>query len=125
MKTINKLSKKVLCCCRGGNSRSVGMAYTLKYCGWGHDALACGVEGNDPETVEMLCNWAEIIICMTPEFKNKINPKYYYKTYICDVGFDRYFNPSPDLIDQCSKFVSEHYILNRIDSESNLGHGDS
>ena len=116
MKPENGNSKKVLCVCRGGNSRSVGLAYTLKYC-FGHDALACGVEGNDSETVEMLCNWAEYIICMRPEFKEKIPSKFWHKTEVLDVGYDRYFNPHPDLIEQCSKFIGEHRILGKITKE--------
>jgi hypothetical protein len=113
MKPKNKASKRVLCTCRGGNSRSVGMAYALKYF-FGHDAIACGVEGNDPETVTMLCNWAQIIICMRPEFKEKIPSEFWHKTFVCDVGYDRYFQPHPDLIEQCSAFIEGHYTLKKI-----------
>lgn len=116
MKPINKNSKKVLCVCSGGNSRSVGLAFLLKY-SYGHDALACGVEGNDSETVEMLCEWAEYIICMFPEAKKKINSKFHQKVAICDVGYDRYFNPSPDLIEQCNNFVMTGRVLKNVVSD--------
>lgn len=112
MKPENTNSRKVLCVCRGGNSRSVGMAYTLKYC-WGHDAIAVGVEGNEPDTLAMLCDWAEHIICMRPEFKEKIPFKHWHKTEVCDVGFDRYFQPHPDLIEQCSRYVGSHRVLDK------------
>ena len=112
-KPLNTNSKRVLCVCRGGNSRSVGLAYILKYC-WGHDALACGVEGNDPNTIRMLCEWADHIICMRPEFKEKIPLKYHGKIEVLDVGSDRYFQPHPDLLDQAMKFVQAHPVLRHI-----------
>ena len=107
MKPKNPNSKRILCTCRGGNSRSVGMAYTLKYC-HGHDALACGFEGNDKKTLIMLCEWAEYIIVMRDAFKVNIPTEFWHKTFICDVGHDTYFNIDNGLVKQCLEFVSQN-----------------
>ena len=45
---------KVFCLCAGGVSRSVGLAFVLKY-HYGHDAIAGSYEKNSPETIDMLC----------------------------------------------------------------------
>lgn len=56
---------KILTCCFGGNVRSVGCKFVL-HMKYGHDVLACGVDHNTPETIEMLCNWADYVIVMEP-----------------------------------------------------------
>ena len=54
---------KVLCICSAGNCRSVTTAGILK--GRGYDALAAGVDANTPETINQLCDWADIILLAT------------------------------------------------------------
>ena len=89
------------------------MAYVLKYC-YGHDALAAGVEGNEKHTLRMLCEWAQVIICMRPEFKIGIPAKYHRKVRCLDVGRDVYFNPHPELVQQAAAFIEQHEDLKTI-----------
>ena len=89
---------KVVCMCQGGNSRSAGCGFILKY-EYGMDALACGWEGNTPETLEMLFNWAEAIIIMEAKFVSYVPDQYRSKVFVVDVGPDRWFNSlHPDLL---------------------------
>ncbi len=103
-KVKNPNKKKILCVCRGGVSRSNGMASLLKY-GAGHDAIAAGFEGNEPETLDMLFQWAEIIIVMREWFKTKIPDRYHNKVRIIDVGEDVYFAPNKDLYNKCADWL--------------------
>lgn len=80
---------KILAVCQGGNVRSVTLAYILKY-ERGLDALACGWEPNTEETKDMLYNWADRIVVMQTEFKDKIPEQYRDKVVTCDVGPDRW-----------------------------------
>lgn len=52
---------RILCVCRCGNKRSVFTRYVLQGSGK-HEALACGLKYNTPETIEMLCKWADKIL---------------------------------------------------------------
>ncbi len=57
-----KLTDKVLCCCAGGKVRSVGTRYILEDTYYMRNVLAAGLEKHSPETLDMLFNWADIII---------------------------------------------------------------
>lgn len=103
-KPHNPKSKKVLCCCRGGCSRSVGLSNYLKY-GCGMDSLAIGFEGNSPETLDMLCNWAEIIIVMREFFQQYIPERHKDKVRFIEVGEDVYFQPNVELYNKCAEWV--------------------
>lgn len=99
---------KFLCVCEGGNSRSVGLAFLLKYyCG--QDAIAYTWRHQSPETMEMLCNWAEHIVLMNNGWEDKIPEPYRTKIMVCDVGDDRYFQPHPDLLKQCQVFIAKNF----------------
>jgi hypothetical protein len=82
---------KVVCMCQGGNSRSAGCGYLLKYF-YGQDALACGWEKNSPDTLKMLFAWAEVIVVMQEEFKKYVPSEYWAKLCIVDIGPDVWFN---------------------------------
>ena len=82
---------KVLCMCAGAVSRSVGLAYLLKY-RYGHDALAVSHEKNTVETIDMLSNWADRIIVVQPHYAKHIPEKYHSKLGVYDVGLDRWVN---------------------------------
>jgi predicted protein tyrosine phosphatase len=98
---------KVVCMCQGGNSRSVGCAYLLKYY-YGMDALACGWEKNTPETLDMLFSWAEGIIVMQEEFTKYVPEKYKEKLYVADVGPDIWCNSlHPDLLNKCNEQLTK------------------
>lgn len=102
--------QKILCVCQGGNSRSVHLAYLLKY-RYGVDAIACGWEGNEPATVEMLCEWAERIIVVEAFMKPKVNEEFQHKVRIFDVGPDRFFQPNVELLE-----IFDDMIQNNIRS---------
>ena len=89
---------KIVCICQGGNSRSVALAYLLKY-HYKIDALACGWEKNTPETIAMLCEWADVVCILQKEFIQYVPEKYHSKVDVFDVGPDKWFNGlHPDLL---------------------------
>ena len=97
---------KVLCLCQGGNVRSVALAYLLKY-GADTDALACSWQKNTPETIQMLCEWADAIALLESSFKVHVPTRYHDKIAIFDVGPDRWGNPlHPDLIALLTEMVN-------------------
>lgn len=80
---------KILTMCQGGNVRSVALAARLKGL-HGHDAVACSWEFNTPETIKMLCQWAEMIVVMEAVFVKYIPVEFGKKIHYCDVGPDRW-----------------------------------
>lgn len=83
--------RRFLCVCRGGNVRSVALAYLLKY-GHGQDAMAVSAECNTADTLQMLCNWADYVILLTPEVFPFLDGKCLWteKFAMVDVGPDIY-----------------------------------
>jgi len=79
---------KFLCMCRCGNKRSVFTRYVLQGSGK-HEAIACGYKYNTPDTIAMLCKWADRILLAEPEMKEHILAKYQTK-------IDEYFFIGPD-----------------------------
>lgn len=77
----------------------------LKY-QYGNDVLNCGVEGNEPETLEMLYNWAEVIVVLRDFFKDSIPEKYHHKVRILDVGVDRFWTYNEELMQICMEWAS-------------------
>jgi hypothetical protein len=63
---VLKLNKdmKVVCVCRGGQVRSVCTRYLLSDRFGFRKVLACGWEKNDQETVDMLCEWADVVLLL-------------------------------------------------------------
>jgi len=104
---------KILTMCAGGNVRSVGLKWLLRY-KYGHDALACGQDANPPETRDMLCEWADYVVVMTENYFKEINPKYHYKTLICEVGEDRYgYASHPELFQIADDWIINGGIFNK------------
>lgn len=101
---MEKERQKILCVCQGGNSRSVHLAYLLKY-KYGADALNCGWQGNAPATLKMLCEWAEFIILVEEWMREKISQEYHYKVRVFDVGPDRFFQPNMELIELFDQMI--------------------
>lgn len=83
---------KILCVCEGGNVRSVGCAAVLKM-QYGKDAVAAGWRFNTKESLDSFCKWADHILVMQTEFKEKIPTQYHDKVFPIDVGPDTYGNP--------------------------------
>ncbi len=97
--------KKFLCVCQAGIVRSGAMATAIKM-DLHQEALQCGVAINSKETIDMLSNWADCIILMTPDFLKHIDPKHTSKVIVFDVGEDRWGNPmDPELYQMVQGFV--------------------
>lgn len=96
---------KILCVCQGGTCRSVGLARVLKdrdVAGRNHDAVAASWQWNSPQTLEMLGQWAELVVVMEPWMVERLPQPIRAKTAVCDVGPDRYGTPiNPELVAQC------------------------
>lgn len=82
---------KFLCVCEGGNTRSVGMAYTLKY-NFNQEAVPVSYAKLSQESLDYFSEWADKIILMQPQFAGKFE-KWDKKLVIIDVGPDRWLNP--------------------------------
>jgi hypothetical protein len=99
--------------CAGGNVRSVALKYILKY-KYGHECLACGQDANSPETIDMLCNWADYVIVVTENYKNFIPEKYHSKLLCYEIGIDRFgYAFHPELLDICDKIIINHGLLDK------------
>lgn len=97
--------------CQGGNSRSVGCAFLLKY-QYGVDALACGWEKNSKETLNLLFSWADYIIIMQGIFAQYVTEEYHKKLIIVDVGEDIWFNSlHPDLLKRCNEILQKIIVV--------------
>ena len=98
---------KLLCLCQGGNSRSVALAYLLKF-RYGHDALACGWQGNDPPTRNLLYRWADRIFVLQSIFLQYVPKRYRKKVTIYDVGPDVWCNGlHPELLEKCDQLIRQ------------------
>ena len=82
---------KILCICDQGNNRSVTFAHLLKY--WGNDTLSLGLATTSPETLTMLCAWADKIVLTEASQRVTIPPRLHSKLVLCDVGPDTYPRP--------------------------------
>lgn len=129
MATIQLISKetlpktKILVMCQGGNSRSVSCGYILKYF-YDVDALACGWEKNTPETLKLMCDWADAIIVMETDFVERVPEAYDDKTFVLDVGPDIWCNSfNSELLQLCGGGLEalfpkiQDFIAGKIKSE--------
>ena len=56
----------------------------------GHDALSASHDKQSDGTLHMLCDWADRIIVVQPEYAARIRPIHQPKIKIMDVGPDSY-----------------------------------
>lgn len=104
---------KILTICAGGNVRSVGLRYLLHY-KYGHEVLACGQDANLPETIDMLCNWADYIIVVAEEYLPVVPEKYKNKLFLYNIGPDRFgYAFNPELLAISDKLIQEHGLFNK------------
>lgn len=96
---------KILVVCDEGNNRSVTVAHHLKY--WAHDVLTVGLDRNTPETIRMLCDWADrIIITHTNQ---EIPGDFPEKVQLWNLGPDTYPRPfNKDLLHKVRALMQEH-----------------
>lgn len=100
---------KILCLCEGGSCRSVALAFLLKN-KYGQDALAAGWRLNTPETLIMLYDWADMIICLETYMKEKIPQQYHNKTSVFDIGPDRFFQINQELLSILGEMIQNCFI---------------
>jgi hypothetical protein len=80
---------RYLCVCDGGNVRSQALAYVL------HDlrdqeAIPVGRLRVSPETMTLLCGWADRVVLMQPHMIESIPVQHHEKVLVTDVGPDRF-----------------------------------
>lgn len=91
--------------CQGGNSRSVALAYLFK--SLGYEAIAIGYGHTTLETKKLLFNWADVICVMQYSMKREVPPEYHSKTFVFDVGEDRYFlGYKQELLDILKRYIN-------------------
>lgn len=66
---------KILCVCRKGNVRSVATKYALNRRGY-KEVLTVGFDMVTPETLNMLCKWADIILVPKITHWEKIDKRF-------------------------------------------------
>lgn len=71
------MKKKVLTVCNGGNVRSTMLAEVLKG-QFGIDAINIGTYWTTPDTMHMLCQWADIIAPVEPRAAQLPQPDLHY-----------------------------------------------
>lgn len=94
---------KILCICNQGNSRSVGVRRRLNRRGY-TNVIAIGGANTSEETMNMLCNWADVILLAKPTHSRfvlvgseKIHPEF-------TIGEDNWNNP---MHEELQKIVKE------------------
>lgn len=97
---------RILCLCEGGSCRSVALAFLLKN-KYGQDAIAAGWRLNTFNTLEMLYNWSDMIICLETYMKEKIDPKFHNKVSVMDVGPDRFFQINKELLNILDEMIQK------------------
>lgn len=96
---------KILVVCDEGNNRSVTLAHQLKYLD--HDVLTAGLKRNSPETIDLLCSWADKIIRTSADQDTPYD--YLDKTYLWQIGPDVYPRPfNKQLLKIVRKLIEEH-----------------
>lgn len=105
------MRKKVLIVCSAGNSRSVTMGWLLKEEPYRYDVVCAGVDYNSHETLKMLVQWADTIICMEERMCANLPMVESNKVLVCEVGYDRYWKPyHPELVEKCKSFAEEQFL---------------
>lgn len=78
--------------------RSVALAYVLHDL-HKHEALAAGWRRIFPDTLMMLCEWADYIVVMETHFADRIPEEFHHKVRVVDVGPDRFgMSINPELL---------------------------
>lgn len=83
------MKKKYLCVCAGGNVRSHSLAFILKNT-YNREAIAVGHLNVSPDTMNTLCEWADVIVVLQDYMVKEIPDKFKDKLRLFDVGDDRW-----------------------------------
>lgn len=99
---------KILTVCQRGNNRSAALAYILRDERGPNEVIACGPETSSEETMTMLCNWADKIICVAKGFD--VPERWQYKRIRFDIGDADYWGVGfhPDLLAKLRKELDEN-----------------
>lgn len=112
------MKKKVLAVCNGGNCRSPALAEVLKGT-FNCDAIAIGTYWAQPETMHMLCKWADIIAPVEPRDAKLPDPDIRYwmaspiwqypeKIRVANIGPDIWGHSKPqELREHCKRIAPE------------------
>lgn len=97
---------RILTVCKEGNVRSVTAATLLKR--KGHDALSCGVVLNAPETLEVLCAWADKVLVAADDLLDGLPDACDDKIVRLSIGRDRWGRPMhADLVEVLNARLGE------------------
>ena len=101
---------KILCMCRGGQTRSVALTFVLKK--WhksvAADSLACAWSRNSKETLRMLFEWADRIVLVQPHHAGQVPKEFHTKLVCLNIGRDRFGTPkNPELIALARKLIND------------------
>lgn len=94
----------ILTVCQHGNVRSVGTRSILTKLGH-RDVIAIGAENTTPETLEMLYDWAELVLVAEPQFAEFLPD---------DEKVDKNFTIGPDTFGWYGKKELRHIIEEQL-----------
>lgn len=107
--------KKVLAVCLHGNSRSAALTWRLKNDEFNCDAIPIGWAIANKDTLDMLCNWADVIVVMWDRFIQNIPEDFRRKLVVCNLGNDRWVNPiHPEIQELVTKWARENKHLWKV-----------
>ncbi len=92
---------KILTVCERNNNRSVVLASILREERGERDVISCGTQTFSPETLNMLCQWADKIVLVDEILKYQFPfDPYINKVVIIPIGQDRWgYSHNSDLQD--------------------------
>lgn len=77
---------KFLCVCQKGCNRSVFLTYRFKR--HGHSSIPIGWMTESPETLRMMCEWADHVVVVQAEYKERIPLEFQAKVLVVEIGHD-------------------------------------
>jgi predicted protein tyrosine phosphatase len=107
---------RVLCICRGGNTRSIAASFLLKY-KYGCEALAIGMEKTTPETLSLLLQWSTAVLVFDKEAHRRIMMvrgwQHVRTFHFVPLGHDVWTNPlDMDLLRKCDEYLRQWFMPN-------------
>ena len=103
----------ILCVCEHGNNRSVTMAHILKYVE-NFETLTAGVAYHSYQTLEMLYQWADVIVVPEDKLLHLIPLSYKHKIKFYNIGEDKYPRPfNQELYQKAKKLMEADKICKR------------
>lgn len=86
-KPFGEGKKKYLCICDAAVTRSYALATSLKI-DFGREAISVGRYYISPDTMKMLCEWADIIVTAQEHMIESIEADYRHKVVCANMGED-------------------------------------